>query len=119
MGPREVLTNSAEGFIRTRSAAPIRPRELWPAALVALLADADVKVIYRQDRSALQVTTSEMELSDRERALVRSLPKGTGLWRLGDSSFEVKNELTRAELPLFNTDERMDQAKDQEAGHAA
>lgn len=74
----------------------------------SLLADADVKVIYRQDRSALSVTTSEMELSDRERSLVRSLPKGTGLWRLGDSSFEVQNQLTRAEIPLFDTDERMD-----------
>ena len=53
-----------------------------------------------------------MELSDRERSLVRSLPKGTGLWRLGDSSFEVQNVLTRAELPLFDTDERMDKAKE-------
>ena len=78
----------------------------------SLLADADVKVIYRQDRSALKITTSEMELSDRERSLVRSLPKGTGLWRLGDSSFEVQNVLTRAELPLFDTDERMDKAKE-------
>ena len=51
-------------------------------------------------------------LSDRERSLVRSLPKGTGLWRLGDSSFEVQNVLTRAELPLFDTDERMDKAKE-------
>ncbi|MDO4240806.1 conjugal transfer protein TraC [Micrococcus sp.] len=85
----------------------------------SLLADADVKVIYRQDRSALSVTTSEMELSDRERSLVRSLPKGTGLWRLGDSSFEVKNELTNAELPLFDTDERMDKKKALVAGHEA
>ena len=77
----------------------------------SLLADADVKVIYRQDRSALEVTSSEMELSDRERALVRFLPKGTGLWRLGESSFEVQNMLTRAELPLFDTDERMDKKK--------
>ena len=80
----------------------------------SLLSDADVKVIYRQDRSALKVTGSEMELSDRERALVRSLPKGTGLWRLGDSSFEVQNRLTKAELPLFDTDERMDKQQNGE-----
>lgn len=85
----------------------------------SLLADADVKVIYRQDRSALQVTSSEMELSDREVSLVRSLPKGTGLWRLGDSSFEVKNELTKAELPLFDTDERMDRTATGAGSHAA
>lgn len=74
----------------------------------SLLADADVKVIYRQDASALRITTDEMELSDRERALIKTLPKGTGLWRLGNSSFEVKNDLTRAEIPLFDTDARMD-----------
>ena len=85
----------------------------------SLLADADVKVIYRQDRSALQVTSSEMELSDREVSLVRSLPKGTGLWRLGDSSFEVKNELSKAELPLFDTDERMDKTPTGAGSHAA
>lgn len=76
----------------------------------SLLADADVKVIYRQDPAALRVTTDEMELSDRERTLIKSLPKGTGLWRLGTSSFEVKNDLSRAELPLLSTDERMDVA---------
>ena len=74
----------------------------------SLLADADVKVIYRQDASALRVTTDEMELSVRERSLIKSLPKGTGLWRLSNSSFEVKNDLSRAELPLLSTDDRMD-----------
>jgi len=85
----------------------------------SLLADADVKVIYRQDRSALEVTSSEMELSDRERSLVRFLPKGTGLWRLGESSFEVQNMLSKAELPLFDTDERMDKKTTQGGSHAA
>lgn len=73
----------------------------------SLLADADVKVIYRQDRSALRVTTDELELSDRERSLLKYLDEGVGLWRLGESSFQVKNDLTRVELRLFNTDERL------------
>lgn len=73
----------------------------------SLLADADVKVVYRQDRSALRVTMDELELSERERALVKTLPKGVGLWRLGESSFQVGNDLTKAELPLFDTDDRM------------
>ncbi|MGW9550880.1 conjugal transfer protein TraC [Citricoccus zhacaiensis] len=73
----------------------------------SLLADADVKVIYRQDRSTLKLTTNELDLSDRERSLLKHLGKGVGLWRLGGSSFEVKNDLTRVELALFNTDERL------------
>nr|WDS95969.1 hypothetical protein mcr_00005 [Micrococcus sp.] len=79
------------------------PTEHCPARHLLVL-----KVIYRQDASALRITTDEMELSDRERALIKTLPKGTGLWRLGNSSFEVKNDLTRAEVPLFDTDARMD-----------
>lgn len=75
----------------------------------SLLADADVKVIYRQDQSALKITLEELDLSTRERGILKSLPKGVGLWRLGDSSFEVYNELSNAELPLFDTDDRMDQ----------
>lgn len=74
----------------------------------SLLADADVKVIYRQDSSALRVTAQEMQLSPREKLLLKSLKKGTGLWRVGEATFEVANDLTRAELPLFDTDSRMD-----------
>lgn len=73
----------------------------------SLLADADVKVIYRQDESALKLTGEELDLSDRERNLLKNLAKGVGLWRLGGSSFQVKNDRTRAEIPLFNTDERL------------
>src|SRR5699024_1702031 len=81
----------------------------------SLLADADVKVIYRQDQSALKLTSDEMDLSSRERGLLKKLSKGQGLWRIGESSFEVMNELTNAEIPLFDTDERMNTKIQQEA----
>lgn len=74
----------------------------------SLLADADVKVIYRQDSAALKVTAEKMDLSEREKRLLKSLRKGTGLWRVGEATFEVANDLTRAEQPLFDTDARMD-----------
>ena len=80
----------------------------------SLLADADVKVIYRQDPAALKVTMAELELNDREKQTLKSLPKGEGLWRVGQSTFEVANELTAAEMPLLNTDERMDTGEDEE-----
>lgn len=73
----------------------------------SLLADADIKVIYRQDAAALRATTEELELNDKERALLKTLPKGTGLWRLGQKTFHVRNDLTVEEEPLFDTDQRL------------
>lgn len=73
----------------------------------SLLADADVKVIYRQDQAAMRVTNEEMELTSREQLLLKSLPKGRGLWRLANSTFDVTNDLTEAEKPLLDTDQNM------------
>lgn len=80
----------------------------------SLLADADVKVIYRQDSSSLRQTSDRLELNDREIALLRSLRKGRGLWKVGQLSFEVDNELTVEEVPLLDTDQRMDVGRDYE-----
>lgn len=74
----------------------------------SLLADADIKVIYRQDSAALKITADKMELSDRERTLLKTLNEGTGLWRVGEATFEVANTRTKVEIPLFDTDQRMD-----------
>ncbi|SUW70174.1 Type IV secretory pathway, VirB4 components [Brevibacterium iodinum] len=73
----------------------------------SLLADADIKVIYRQDAAALRSTTEELELNDKERSMLKSLEKGTGLWRLGQKTFHVRNDLTEEEVPLFDTDQRL------------
>lgn len=81
----------------------------------SLLADADVKVIYRQDSSALSVTMKELDLSDRERGVLKNLDKGVGLWRLGQASFQVQNELSVDELRLFDTDQRMTENDNREA----
>lgn len=77
----------------------------------SLLADADIKVIYRQDATALKVTAEEMDLSQREKTLLKSLDEGTGLWRVGEATFEVANTRTKVEIPLFDTDQRMDAAQ--------
>lgn len=73
----------------------------------SLLADADVKVIYRQDAAALRITADEMDLSEREKTLLKTLQEGTGLWRVGEATFEVANTRTKVEVPLFDTDGRM------------
>ena len=72
----------------------------------SLLADSDVKVIYRQDSAALKATTNQLELNERERTKLRSYQKGEGLWRVGQASFEVYNKLTSEEEPLLDTDQR-------------
>lgn len=77
-----------------------------------LLAEADVKVIYRQDNSALRQTNEKLELTSVERDLLRGLKKGTGLWRVKNSTFEVKNILTEAEKPILDTDQAMDKTTD-------
>ena len=69
-------------------------------------------MIYRQDSAALKLTMEELELNDRERQLLKSLPKGQGLWRVGQETFEVANDLTDAEKPLLDTDDRMDKTKE-------
>lgn len=78
----------------------------------SLLADADIKVIYRQDRVALAATDEKLQLSPTERALLVNMRKGRGLWRVKNSTFEVDNILTDAEKPVLDTDQRM--GKDQE-----
>lgn len=72
----------------------------------SLLADADVKVIYRQDSAALSATARQLELNDRERTILKSFQKGEGLWRVGQATFEVYNKLTGEEMPLLDTDQR-------------
>ena len=78
----------------------------------SLLADADIKVIYRQDRAAMRATNDKLELSPEEQTLLINMNKGRGLWRVKNSTFEVDNILTEAEKPILDTDQRM--GKDQE-----
>ncbi|MGQ7788338.1 conjugal transfer protein TraC [Nesterenkonia sp. K-15-9-6] len=78
-----------------------------------LLAESEIKVIHRQDASALAITSSELEISERERALLKDLDKGVGLWRVGPKmSFEVYARRSEAEKPLVDTDDRMDGSTD-------
>lgn len=85
----------------------------------SLLADADIKVIYRQDAAALKITAEEMDLSDREKTLLKTLNEGTGLWRVGEATFEVANTRTKVEIPLFDTDQRMETDQSQTADENA
>jgi hypothetical protein len=46
-------------------------------------------------------------LSERETAVVASLPKGSALWKAGDCTFPVEHLLSTREREITWTDERM------------
>lgn len=73
----------------------------------SLLADAGIKIVYRQDESELKHLADKLGLSQRECDIVRSLKKGQGLWRINQDSYCVENILTAAEKDLLNTDARI------------
>ena len=58
-----------------------------------------MKVIYRQETANLAVT---------EREDVNRSAQGTGLWKVGPyRTVSVKNQRTTAEVPVFDTDNKM------------
>lgn len=74
----------------------------------SLIADADIKVIHRQDHSVLQATKEQLDLTDKETRWVRSMEKGEALWKINDKVFVVECRRTTAERPVFDTDGRME-----------
>ncbi len=73
----------------------------------SLLANAEVRVIYRQESDQLGATSAALGLTGTERALLPTLGVGQGLWRIKEHAYAVTNALTRAELTVFDTSRRM------------
>ena len=72
-----------------------------------LLSDSETKVIFRQAPAELPLVRDLCRLSEREAAIVASLPKGSALWKVGDRSFQVEHVLSAREREITWTDERM------------
>jgi type IV secretory pathway VirB4 component len=72
-----------------------------------LLSDSETKVIFRQASDELPLVREMCQLSERETAIVGSLPKGSALWKVGRRSFQVEHLLSRWEQEITYTDERM------------
>ncbi len=72
----------------------------------SLLANAETRVIYRQESDQLGVTAKMLGLTTTERKLLPSLGVGQGLWRIKERSFVVQQQLHPAELALFDTSAR-------------
>jgi type IV secretory pathway VirB4 component len=77
------------------------------ALAAGLLADCSTRVVYRQETDQLSGTETALGLTDTERALLPSLPRGCGLWKLPRASHVVHHRLHPEELALYDTDAAM------------
>lgn len=69
----------------------------------ALLANAETRVIYRQETDQLGTTAQTLNLTRTEATLLPTLGLGQGLWRIRNRSFLVQAQLHPAEAQLFET----------------
>ncbi|SDS84316.1 TraC family protein [Microterricola viridarii] len=73
----------------------------------SLLANAETRIVYRQEADQLGSTASALGLSGTEQKLLPALGTGQGLWRVKDRSFVVQHQLHPDELAVFDTTGRM------------
>ena len=72
----------------------------------SLLANAETRVVYRQESDQLGSTAAALGLTGTEQSLLPTLGTGQGLWRIKHRSFFVQHQLHPAELELFDTSAR-------------
>lgn len=73
----------------------------------SLLANAETRIVYRQEPDQLGSTATALGLSGTEQHLLPALGTGQGLWRVKDRSFVVQHQLHPDELAAFDTTARM------------
>lgn len=72
----------------------------------SLLANAETRVIYRQESDQLGPTSAALGLTDTEQSLLPTLGVGQALWKIKDRSFVIQHQLHPAENQLFDTSSR-------------
>lgn len=73
----------------------------------SLLANAETRIIYRQESDQTTATAAALGLSRTEQKLLPGLGTGQGLWRIKDRAFVVQAQLHPDEARLFDTNARM------------
>ena len=73
----------------------------------SLLANAETRIILRQESDQLGTTAKSLGLTSTERSLLPTLGTGQALWRIKERAFVVQHQLHPAELELFDTTARM------------
>jgi type IV secretory pathway VirB4 component len=77
------------------------------ALAASLLANAETRIIYRQESDQLGSTAAMLNLTGTEQKMLPQFGTGQGLWRIKDRSFVVQHQLHPAELSVFDTTARM------------
>ena len=73
----------------------------------SLLANAETRIVYRQESDQLGATATALGLTGTEQSLIPTLGTGQGLWRIKHRSFVVQHQMHPAEVQLFDTTARM------------
>ena len=73
----------------------------------SLLANAETRIVYRQESDQLGATSAALGLTGTEQSLIPTLGTGQGLWRIKNRSFVVQHQMHPAEFELFDTTARM------------
>ena len=73
----------------------------------SLLANAETRIVYRQEPDQLGSTGAALGLTRTEMNLLPALGTGQGLWRVKDRSFVVQHQMHPNELAIFDTTARM------------
>ncbi|MDE0545944.1 ATP-binding protein [Microbacterium sp. C7(2022)] len=73
----------------------------------SLLANAETRIVYRQEPDQLGATSAALGLTSTEEALLPTLGLGQGLWRIKGRSYVVQHQLATEEASLFATVARM------------
>lgn len=77
------------------------------AIATSLLANAETRIIYRQETDQLGPTATALGLTAAERAQLPHLGLGQGLWKIRNRAMIVAHQLHNAEAELFDTTRRM------------
>ena len=72
----------------------------------SLLANAETRIVYRQESDQLGPTATALGLTGTEQQLLPNLGVGQGLWRIKARSFVCQHQLHPDELALFDTSSR-------------
>lgn len=73
----------------------------------SLLANAEVRVVYRQESDQLAGAAAALGLTGTERSLLPGLGIGQGLWRIKDHAYLVQHQMTPGEMEMFDTRSRL------------
>ena len=82
-------------------------------ACLELLGLAGAAVIYALARPEARRAQHLFGLSSRETELLAGLGRGVALWRVGESRFLVRHELSAVEAEIIDTDQAMRRSRDE------